>query len=322
MTPTVASRRRRPRPRAPTSRRSRCTPRWPRRARSPTSACPGPVHGHPGNSVVRHTGRLPAPRRAGRTARPPGVGDPRDLRGGGRLLRAQRCRRRVGGRRDALQGSRQAVPGDVVTPGRARLGAARPGDDARHARRHHGRPGGRWEHVVCTPTHSSRPSGNPGTLLAGQRNGALPMPCPPAARQRDAQCPGHLHVPQQPVARPSGEELRDDWCDVAHPGSAAALPAACARPRCAHLAGSRTRSPTSRSWDELAAAADVDPLELRLRSLDDPRATAVVEALGDAWAGRPTGATAPVPASPSTSTRPCSPTPRATPRWRWTLPPG
>jgi CO/xanthine dehydrogenase Mo-binding subunit len=40
--------------------------------------------------------------------------------------------------------------------------------------------------------------------------------------------------------------------------------------------------------DELAVAGGVDPLELRLRSLDDPRAQAVVEALRDAWQTRPT----------------------------------
>ncbi len=146
-----------------------------------------------------------------------------------------------------------------------------------------------WEHVVCTPTHNSRPNSNPGTLLAGALTGSLPAALP--------NNPGNTATRNGPVtyafrnSRTIGKLVRS--FETTGPTSGA--PAAPLRYRFLRSTALRSLGGFSNSFanesflDELAAAGGVDPLELRVRSLDDPRAVAVVEALRDTWAARPAG---------------------------------
>ena len=146
-----------------------------------------------------------------------------------------------------------------------------------------------WEHVVCTPTHGSRPNGNPGTVLAGTLTGSLPAPLPTAAGNsggRNAPVtyafPNHRLIAH--LVR-SFETTGPDSRDPAEP-----LRYRFPRSTALRSLGGVSNTFANESFlDELAAAADLDPLDLRLHSLDDPRAVAVVEALSDAWKRRPEG---------------------------------
>jgi nicotinate dehydrogenase subunit B len=148
-----------------------------------------------------------------------------------------------------------------------------------------------WEHVLCTPTHNSRPggNGNPGTTIAGQLTGRLPSPLPTTA--------GNAGGRNGPVtyAFPNHRLLSHLVRSFETTGPQSEVPAAPLRYRFLRSTALRSLGGVSNTFanesflDELAAAAGEDPLQLRLRSLDDPRAHAVVEALSDAWAGRPQG---------------------------------
>ncbi len=104
-----------------------------------------------------------------------------------------------------------------------------------------------WEHVLCSPTHNSRPNDNPGTLLAGSLLGSLPATLPSApgdAAGRNAPVTykftnNHLFgnlVRSFETTGPTSA-LRRRRCST---GS-------CARRRCGRSAACRTHSPTSRS---------------------------------------------------------------------------
>jgi CO/xanthine dehydrogenase Mo-binding subunit len=146
-----------------------------------------------------------------------------------------------------------------------------------------------WEHVLCTPTHNSRPNGTPGTVVAGQLTGRLPAPLPTTA--------GNAGGRNAPVtyAFPNHRLLAKLVRSFETTGANSNAPAAPLRYRFLRSTALRSLGGVANTFanesflDELAAEAGVDPLELRLRSLDDPRAHAVVEALSDAWAGRPQG---------------------------------
>ncbi len=146
-----------------------------------------------------------------------------------------------------------------------------------------------WEHVVCTPTHGSRPNGSPGTVLAGILTGSLPANLPTAA--------GNSGGRNAPVtyAFPNNRLIAHLVRSFETTGPTSNVPAAPLRYRFLRSTALRSLGGFSNTFanesflDELAAAGGVDPLELRLRSLDDPRARAVVEALRDAWASRPRG---------------------------------
>jgi nicotinate dehydrogenase subunit B len=146
-----------------------------------------------------------------------------------------------------------------------------------------------WEHVVFTPTHGSRPNGSPGTVLAGQAIGSLPAPLPTSAGNS-----GGRNAPVTyafPHNRPIAHLVRS----FETTGPTSRDPEAPLRYRFLRSTALRSLGGVSNTFanesflDELAAASGVDPLELRLRSLDDPRAVAVVEALAESWAGRPPG---------------------------------
>jgi nicotinate dehydrogenase subunit B len=148
-----------------------------------------------------------------------------------------------------------------------------------------------WEHVLCTPTHNSRPggNGNPGTTIAGQLTGRLPSSLPTTA--------GNAGGRNGPVtyAFANHRLLSHLVRSFETAGPQSEVPAAPLRYRFLRSTALRSLGGVSNTFanesflDELAAAAGEDPLQLRLRSLDDPRAHAVVAALSDAWAGRPQG---------------------------------
>ncbi|MGH3491138.1 MAG: molybdopterin cofactor-binding domain-containing protein [Actinopolymorphaceae bacterium] len=146
-----------------------------------------------------------------------------------------------------------------------------------------------WEHVVCTPTHGSRPNGSPGTVLAGLFTGGLPASLPTAA--------GNSGGRNAPVtyAFPNNRLIAHLVRSFETTGPTSRDPEAPVRYRFLRSTALRSLGGVSNTFanesfvDELAAASGVDPLELRLRSLDDPRAVAVVESLAEAWAGRPSG---------------------------------
>jgi nicotinate dehydrogenase subunit B len=131
-----------------------------------------------------------------------------------------------------------------------------------------------WDFQSWTPTHSTRPGGMPGNLLAGQ---LMSPPAPPANNPfvgGDRNAPVNYEfgnrrvtvhwVPQSPL-RPSA--LRS-------------------------LGGAANTFANESFMDELAAAAGADPVEFRLRHLKDPRAVAVIQAAAKLanWQSRPSPA--------------------------------
>jgi nicotinate dehydrogenase subunit B len=146
-----------------------------------------------------------------------------------------------------------------------------------------------WEHLLYTPTHNTRPDGTAGTVIAGQLTGSLPAPLPEEA--------GNAGGRNAPVtyAFPNSRLLAHLVRTFETTAPDSREPAAPLRYRFMRSTALRSLGGVSNTFanesflDELASAAGEDPLELRLRSLDDPRAAAVVRALSDAWAGRPRG---------------------------------
>ena len=113
-----------------------------------------------------------------------------------------------------------------------------------------------WDYVVTTPTHSARPGGHAGNLLAGQLMGLAPRT-------------GHVGGDRN--ARHSydfaSSRVRVRWLDHA------VLRASAMR----GLGAPANVFAIESFVDELAAAARADPVRFRLRHLRDPRAAAVVE---------------------------------------------
>ncbi|HEY7067386.1 MAG TPA: molybdopterin cofactor-binding domain-containing protein [Chloroflexota bacterium] len=131
-----------------------------------------------------------------------------------------------------------------------------------------------WDYDVWTPNHSARPGGQAANLLAGQ----LVDPAPPPAQNRyvggDRNAPTNYTFPHNRVTI--------HW-----------LQTALLRPSALRGLGSAGNVFANESFlDELAAVAGADPVEFRLRHLDDPRARAVVQAAAEraGWEPRPSPA--------------------------------
>ena len=111
-----------------------------------------------------------------------------------------------------------------------------------------------WDYGVWTPTHTTRPDGQPGTLLAGQLMGS------PSARLGfggGARNAAHTYTL-------AANRVTAHWL------SASAL-----RPSALRALGAPQNTFANESFlDELAAVAGADPVAFRLRHLTDPRARA------------------------------------------------
>lgn len=124
-----------------------------------------------------------------------------------------------------------------------------------------------WQHTTWTPTHASRPAGQPGNLLAGQE---VDPPMPPA-RMRfvggDRNAPTTYAFPNERVTM--------HWL----------LDAPLRTSSLRSLGGLHNTTANEMFLDEIAHATGVDPVEMRRRLLDDPRAIAVLEAVVEraAW---------------------------------------
>ncbi len=130
-----------------------------------------------------------------------------------------------------------------------------------------------WDYTVFTPTHSTRPGGQPGNMLVGQQ---LDPPVEPATLGQtggDRNAPNNYSFPNQrltvhwietPVLRPSA--LRS-------------------------LGGVSNATANEIFMDELAALAGADAVEFRLRHMADPRAIEVIRraATRAGWMARPSG---------------------------------
>jgi nicotinate dehydrogenase subunit B len=129
-----------------------------------------------------------------------------------------------------------------------------------------------WDYAVWTPTHTRRPAGRAGNLLAGEETGALETVPRVGGGDRNAQ-----HGYTFPSNRVVVHELDRS------PLRVSAL----------RGLGAPANIFAGESFvDELAAAAGADPVEFRLRHLADPRAVAVIRAAARAggWTPRPAAA--------------------------------
>ncbi|HYH13318.1 MAG TPA: molybdopterin cofactor-binding domain-containing protein [Thermomicrobiales bacterium] len=115
-----------------------------------------------------------------------------------------------------------------------------------------------WEHAVWTPTHVARPNGQPGNLLAGQQVDP-PMPAAPLRfGGGDRNAPTTYTFPSERVTM--------HWL-----GEAPLRPSAMRS-----LGGLNNTTANETFLDEIAIVTGVDPVALRLRYLDDPRAIEVI----------------------------------------------
>jgi nicotinate dehydrogenase subunit B len=116
-----------------------------------------------------------------------------------------------------------------------------------------------WDFQVWTPTHSSRPNGSAGSLLAGALTGMSAGTANQSGADRNA---NHTY-------NFKNNRVMVHWLNSS-PLRASAL----------RGLGSPQNTFANESFmNELAAAAGVDPVQFRLRYLSDPRAKAVLEAV-------------------------------------------
>jgi CO/xanthine dehydrogenase Mo-binding subunit len=120
-----------------------------------------------------------------------------------------------------------------------------------------------WNHTVWTPTHSTRPGGQPGNLLAGQQ---VDPPMSPAVMRNvggDRNAPTTYTFPNERVSM--------HWL-----ANAPLRPSAFRS-----LGGLHNTTANEMFLDEIASATGVDPVALRLRYMDNPRAVDVVNAAAE-----------------------------------------
>src|SRR5262245_14443835 len=126
-----------------------------------------------------------------------------------------------------------------------------------------------WDYQTWTPTHSSRPNSSAGSLLAGS---LAEMPAGKPNQPGADRNANHTYNFQN-------NRVLVHWLNSS-PIRASAL----------RGLGSPQNTFANESFiDELATGAGVDPMEFRLRHLNDPRAKAVLEAAAKqaGWASRP-----------------------------------
>ncbi len=137
-----------------------------------------------------------------------------------------------------------------------------------------------WEHEVWTPTHSTRPGGHAGNLLAGQEVGFLPPALGSQARTGGRNQPvnyafNNMRVTENGVANFSMTQGTDGKSQTSSP-----LTYIFPRTSALRSLGGFSNSFANESFmDELAAAAGADPYDFRMRYLQDPRARAVMQAM-------------------------------------------
>ncbi len=137
-----------------------------------------------------------------------------------------------------------------------------------------------WEHEVWTPTHSGRPGGDAGNLLAGQEVGFLPPPLGSQARTGGRNQPvnysfNNMRVTEYGLANFAMTQGENGKLKTISP-----LTYTFPRTSSLRSLGGFSNSYANESFmDELAAAAGADPYEFRMRSLQDPRAQAVMHAM-------------------------------------------
>jgi CO/xanthine dehydrogenase Mo-binding subunit len=124
-----------------------------------------------------------------------------------------------------------------------------------------------WDYTVSTTTHSTRPGGNAENLLAAQL------------------------VRQQPPRLGSGGGDRNARHNYEFPHSRVSvrwLEQSVIRPSALRGLGAPANVFANESFmDELAAAAGVDPVQFRLRVLQDPRALAVIQRVAELSTWKP-----------------------------------
>lgn len=127
-----------------------------------------------------------------------------------------------------------------------------------------------WDFQGWTPTHSSRPNGSAASLLAGLLTGMSPGTPNQSGADRNA---NHTY------------NFKNNHVTTVHWLRSSPLRASALRGL-----GSPQNTFANESFiDELAVAAGADPVEFRLRHLDDARAKAVLEAAAKRadWSNRP-----------------------------------
>ncbi|MGA7671883.1 MAG: molybdopterin cofactor-binding domain-containing protein [Nitrolancea sp.] len=137
-----------------------------------------------------------------------------------------------------------------------------------------------WEHEVWTPTHSTRPGGHAGNLLAGQEVGFLPPALGSQARTGGRNQPVNYAFNNMKVTEHGAANFV--MTQGADGKSQTSSPLTYTFPRTSALRslGGFSNSFANESFmDELAAAAGADPYEFRMRYLRDPRAQDVMQAM-------------------------------------------
>ena len=175
----------------------------------------------------------------------------------------------------------------------ARLGALRPGHD-RHACARPLGDDGRivgWDYAVWSNTHSTRPG-------------------PPARCSPPGTSPRRFPEPEPKLQiSPAGNGDRNAVPLYAIPHKRVVWhfirTCRCASRRCARSAPISTCSRSRASWTSWRTAAGADPVEFRLRHLDDPRARDVVNLAAERFGWKPGSSRRPAAAaaSPSRATR-------------------